>query len=53
MKQRERTSFEAPLFDALGQQPDSAYKLLSQGPDAIDFKTPAPTPSVTPADGDL
>ena len=40
MKKRQRTVFEAPLFDALGQQPLNAYKLLARGPDAAGPETP-------------
>ena len=32
MKQKERAAFEVPLVEALGQQPDDAYRLLAQGP---------------------
>ena len=32
MRQRQRSAFEAPLVEALGRQPDNAYKLLARGP---------------------
>ena len=32
MKQKERAAFEVPLVEALGQNPDDAYRLLAQGP---------------------
>ena len=32
MKKKERTAFQAPLAEALGQQPENAYALLSRGP---------------------
>ena len=35
MRRRDRTAFESPLVDALGRQPENAYKLLAKGPDAI------------------
>ena len=35
MKKKERTLFEAPLFEMLGQRPNDAFKLLSHGPDAF------------------
>ena len=34
MRQRQRSAFEAPLVEALGRQPEIAYKLLARGPDA-------------------
>ena len=39
MKKKERTLFEAPLFETLGRQPNDAFKLLAHGPDAIDSQT--------------
>ena len=33
MKKNERTLFEAPLFEMLGQQPQDAFKLLAHGPE--------------------
>ena len=35
MRRRDRTAFESPLVDALGRQPENAYKLLAKGPDAM------------------
>ena len=32
MRQRQRSAFEAPLVEALGRQPENAYKLLARGP---------------------
>ncbi len=32
MKKKQRTAFEAPMSDALGQQPERAYQLLAEGP---------------------
>ena len=39
MKKKERTLFEAPLFETLGRQPNDAFKLLAHGPDAIESQT--------------
>ncbi len=36
MKKKERTLFEAPLFETLGRQPNDAFKLLAHGPDVLD-----------------
>ncbi len=33
LKKSERTLFEAPLFEMLGQRPNDAFKLLSHGPE--------------------
>ena len=33
MNKKQRTAFEAPMADTLGQQPERAYQLLAQGPD--------------------
>ena len=35
MKKKERTLFEAPLFETLGRQPNDAFKLLAHGPDVL------------------
>ena len=32
MKTKERADFEAPMADALGQQPERAYQLMAEGP---------------------
>ena len=32
MKKKERTAFETPMADALGEQPERAYQLLAEGP---------------------
>ena len=39
MKKKERTLFEAPLFETLGRHPNDAFKLLAHGPDAIESQT--------------
>ena len=36
MLKKTRTMFEAPLVDTLGRWPDDAYKLLANGPTAVD-----------------
>ena len=41
MTKKDRTAFESPLVDILGQQPENAYSLLAKGPDAIDAGTSA------------
>ena len=38
MKKKERTLFEAPLFETLGRHPNDAFKLLAHGPDVPDFR---------------
>ena len=35
MKKKERTLFEAPLFETLGRHPNDAFKLLAHGPDVL------------------
>ena len=35
MKKKERSNFESPLLDILGQNSENAYKLLALGPDAL------------------
>ena len=42
MKQKARAAFEAPLVEALGQNPDDAYRLLAQGP--MPEVSPSPQP---------
>ena len=42
MKQKERAAFEAPLVEALGQNPDDAYRLLAQGPMPPAASSPQP-----------
>ena len=39
MKAKERTVFESPLVNTLGQQPSQAFKLLAKGPDSLDAGT--------------
>ena len=36
MLKKTRTMFESPMVEALGQRPEDAYKLLADGPDAVD-----------------
>ena len=40
MKQKERAAFEVPLVEALGQNPDDAYRLLAQGPTSLATSSP-------------
>ena len=40
MKKRSQRDFEAPLVDFLEQNSQSAYRLLSRGPDAVDEVNP-------------
>ena len=42
MKRLDRMAREGLVSEALGRQPEVAYKLLSRGPDAIDAETAAP-----------
>ncbi len=35
MNRRDRAAFETPLLDTIDRQPESAYKLLVKGPDAV------------------
>ena len=39
MKAKERTAFESPLVNTLGQQPSQAFELLAKGPDFLDADT--------------
>ena len=39
MKSKERTAFESPLVNTLGQQPSQAFELLAKGPDFLDADT--------------
>ena len=41
MKTKERTVFESPLVEGLGQRPDDAYALLAKGPAAVSAGGPA------------
>ncbi len=53
MKQSDRAAFEAPLVDALGRQPESAYRLLAKGPDAVGPERSAGQDAFRPAFYDL
>ena len=39
MKSKERTAFEAPLVNTLGQKPAQDFELLAKGPDSLDVDT--------------
>ena len=39
MKVKERTAFESPLVNTLGQLPEQAFELLAKGPDSLDADT--------------
>ena len=39
MKAKERTAFESPLVNTLGQLPAQAFELLAKGPDSLDADT--------------
>ena len=46
MKVKERTAYESPLVETLGQMPEDAYKLLSRGPNTkFPESADAPAPS--------